>query len=267
MPETNTPATSKRYVSLIKILIYPLLVLFFLFELTLALAPHQKLNEYKQLISSDSLFNVTYDNIWNYSEFHDLVKEKTFKEALLVLSHNDSIQLVINIPDSSVCLYINGVKIHQTNVTKIETDLLLNKLNIMQYAYIFSNPLSVNSQYATIVKEPIVVRQAPKDTAEVANNAYKPDTLMQNPAFLELRLAYEIDLILEQEIQPNSPEAQARKEFYKTIGGNKYIMAFKRFIHFKKQEYRPTITIILPANDIRAIYRALPQKSFVVIKL
>jgi hypothetical protein len=267
MPETNTPATSKRIVSLIKIIIYLLLVLFFLFELTIALAPHQKLTEYKQQISSDSLFNETYDSIWSYSEFHELVKEKTFKEALLVLSDNDSIQLVINIPDSLVCLYINGVKIHQTKVNKIETDLLLKKLNVMQYVYLFSKPLSVNSQYATIVKEPIVVRQAPKDTAEAANNAYKPDTLIQNPAFLELRLEYEIDLILEQEIKPNTPEAEARKEFYNTLGGNKYIAAFKRFVYFKKQEYRPTITIILPANDLRAIYRALPQKSFVIIKL
>lgn len=267
MQTTDEPTLKKRNLGWIRIIIYPLILILFLFELVFVLAPYQKLNEYKQRVASDSLFIASYDSVWNNSEFTDLIKEKTFKEALRILSENDSIQLVINLRDSVVCLYINGVKIHQTNVKMIETDLVLNNLNTMQYVYLFSKPLTVNSQYATIVKEPIVVRQAPKDTAEAAINAYKPDTLMQNPAFLELRLPYEIDLIFEQEITPNSPEEKAKNEFYKTLGGNKHLIAFKRFIRFNKQEYKPTITIILPANDLRAIYRALPNESYVVIKL
>ncbi len=99
------------------------------------------------------------------------------------LSEKDSIQLIVNLRDSIIGLSIKGVIIHKTQINNYKVDPLLNKLPVLEYVKLFSEPLQVKSQYATIVKEPIVVRNAPKDTAEATLNAYEPDTLIQNPAF------------------------------------------------------------------------------------
>jgi len=266
MPIFIKNAAGKRKISWVKIIIFPILLIILLFELSIALAPYYKYKEYEQQINNDTLFVASFDSVWNNSEFSEIIKEKTFKEALLKLSEKDSIQLVINLPDSAINLYINGVKIHQTNLKHFEKDIVLNKFNTMQYVNVFSKPLKINSEYATIVKEPIVERQAPKDTVEAALQAYKPDTLLQDPAFLKIELEHNIHLIFEQEVTPKSNEEKAKAEFYKTLEGDKFKIQFDNFIHFKKQEHQPKIIIILPANDLRAIYRALPQKAFVVIK-
>ena len=248
-------------------IIYISLCVIFVFLISIAIAPLQKLNEFEKIVNSDSLFTSNYNNNWNYSEFSEMVKYKAYKEAMLKLSKKDSIQLSVNLNDSSIGLYINGVNIHQVHIKLFKQDNLLNELSNKQYVKIFSEPVKISSQNATIIKEPIVVRQAPKDTIEAALIATEPITLTQNPAFIFLRLEYGIDLFIEQDSNPDFHDNWVKFSHYAKFNTSKILNSFFRFITFKKQEYYPTITIKIPATDLRAIYRALPQNAFVVISL
>ncbi|MBC8321074.1 MAG: hypothetical protein H8E34_10155 [Bacteroidetes bacterium] len=250
-----------------KRILYPSLFVVFVFLMSVALSPLYKLKEFEKLVKNDSLFIAKYDKNWSHSEFSEMVKEKTYKEALLKLAGKDSVQLAINLADSTVCLYINGVKIHKTVIKLFEQAKLLKKIPTMQYVKIFSQPLNISSQFATIVKEPVVIRQAPKDTIEAALNAWEPDTLLQNPAFLLLRLEHGIDLVFEQESNPVFYDKWIKFRFFNELWANKTLNALFCFFTFKKQEYYPVITIKIPANELRAIYRALPQNAFVVLKI
>lgn len=254
-----------KTLSLTKKILYLLLVLISVFLMSVAISPLHKWGELEALANNDSLFLANFDTSWNHSEFSGMVKERAYKQALLKLTEKDSIQLAVNLLDSSVCLYINGVKIHQTKVKQFEQNRLLRNLPVLPYVKIFSVPLVINSQVATIVKEPVVVRQAPKDTIEAAQNAWQPDTLIQYPAFLLLRLDYGIDLVFEQEPNPGFYEKWIKFGFYKKIWKGRVMQAVTGFFTGKKQEYYPAITIQLPAEDLRAIYRALPQFAYTVI--
>ncbi|MEZ5083775.1 MAG: hypothetical protein R2750_10045 [Bacteroidales bacterium] len=231
----------------------------------IAISPLYKWREFESKAQQDSTFMAGFDTAWNHREFSDMVNERTYKQAMLKLAEKDSIQLAINLVDSSVNLFINGVKIHQSNVKMFEQNQLLKKLPVLTYAKIFSLPLAVNSQVSTIVKEPVVVRQAPKDPEEAMQNAWQPDTLIQYPAFLLLRLNYGIDLIFEQDQHPGFYEKWIKFGFYKEIWKERVIKAITGFFKGKKQEYYPAITLYLPADDIRVIYRALPQFAYTVI--
>ena len=248
-------------------IIYIFLCVIFVFLISIAIAPVQKLNEFENMVNSDSLFTANYDNNWNNSEFYDMVKCKTYKEAMLKLSEKDSIQLSVNLADSTINLYINGVNIHKTYTKYFEQDYLLHELSNIQSVKVFSQPLKICSQNATIRKEPIVVRQAPKDTIEASLNATEPITLTQNPAFILLRLEHGIDLFIEQDSNPDFNDSWVKFRYYAEFNTAKILNSLVHFVAFQKQEYYPTICIKIPANDLQAIYRALPENAFVVISL
>ena len=248
-------------------IIIPVLTVFFIFLISTAISPLHRINEYENVAESDTFFSAKSDSIYNHPFVVTLLKEKTYKEALLKLSEKDSIQMVINLADSAVNLSINGIMIHQTKVLTFQKDRLFGVLSFPGQMHLVSQPLQVNSQYATIVKEPIVIRQAPKDTFEAFLNAWQPDTLIQNPAYLILTLQYNIHLIFEQENNPTSRDKWERFDFYNWLRWQKIVNTVFNFTHLRKQEYHPTITIQMPVNDLRAIYRALPNQVFVVIKI
>jgi hypothetical protein len=243
------------------------LVLFFIFLITIAIAPLHKIEEYESLVQSDSLFLEKYKDIFNQPEMELLVKEKAYKEALLKLSGSDSIQLVINLSDSSVNLSIKGVMIHHTKTGSFKKDRILKEMPLIQQVKLFSQPLAVHSQYATIVKEPVVVRDAPKDTLEAALNAWQPDTLVQQPAYLILVADYGIHVILQQEDNPAIRDKWKRFSFYSRLRMKSTAQAVSAFFTWKKQDYHPVISVRMPADDLRAIYRALPDNTLIVITM
>jgi len=244
-----------------------LLTLIFIFFVYIALAPLNKMKEFENLVNSDSLFMEKYDDIYNHSELRPLIKERIFKEALLKLAKSDSIQLVINLSDSSVNLTIKGVMIHRTKVSSFSRDRIFKTMPVIQEVGIFSEPLPVYAQYGTIVKEPVVIRHAPKDTLEAALNAWQPDTLIQNPAFVMLSMHHGINLIFEQEDNPGFKDKWKKFSFYNRLMIKNFNRYARNFVNLNKQDYHPVIRIKMPVHDLRAIYRALPDHTLVVINI
>jgi hypothetical protein len=234
---------------------------------SIAIAPIHKTKELQNLVTSDSVFVKNFDQNYYNPALMQLVKQKTYKEALLKLSENDSIQLVLNLGDSTINLSIKGVIIHQTKIKEFKMDKFFSKLSLSQEVKLLSQPIEIQSQYATIVKEPIVVSHAPKDTLEAALNVSQPDTLIQNPAFVAFTLEHDLRIILEQDKSMNSIDKWAKFRFYKPLYSKTITTSAKNFFNWKPQEYIPTITIKIPVNDLRAIYRALPNNSFIVLSL
>lgn len=247
--------------------LYFFLILLFTFLILRSLAPAGKKQRLNQLIEADSLFISGYNTSYNHPDFLEYVKDKAYREALLDLATKDSIQLAVNLADSSVCLHINGVRIHQTRIRSFKQDKFLASMQGMQVAGLFSKPLRIIREYATIVKMPVVERHAPKDTLEAAMNAWKPDTLIQKPAFLLLETEHGIDLIFEQEGEAGMRDDWMKFSFFSKICWRRSFESIGNFFTFSRQEYHPRITMQLPARDLRAIYRALPREAYVVLRI
>lgn len=236
-----------------------------IFVIGKGLSPAFKINELKETVLSDSVYMKTYDHINDLHELQSLNRKLAYNEALMKVSGNDSIILIVNLRDSIIALSIKGVIIHRTILKNFKTEPLITKLPNWVYNYLFSKPLSVTIENTTIVKEPIVVREAPKNAEEAALNAYEPDTLIQNPAFLRMKLNHNINLVFEQEENATKEDKRARSSFRKDFFYKKTGESIYAFFTFSKQQYDPIITMEIPANDIREIYRALPEKAKVVL--
>ena len=238
-------------------MIFVLSAAFFWFLVSKALSPVAKLRDLDRLVRNDTLFARENAAICMHPDMGALVREKAYKEALLELSGSDSIQLVVDLSDSTVNLYIRGVRIHTTKPGSVRRDRFFNAMPLIQQVKVFSRPLEIRSQFATIVKEPVVVRNAPRDTLEAAMDAWMPDTLIQKPAFLILHAEYGLDLIMEQEVNARFPDRWKKFTFHVRIRRERIF----------GREYHPAITLKMPASDLRAIYRALPCHARVVIRL
>lgn len=248
-------------------ILYPCSLAVFLFLMSIALSPLGKLRVLEAAARQDSTVRIENMAIIDSPELSGMVRLKSFKEALLKLSEKDSIQLVVNLSDSTVCLYIRGVKIHQVSIADFKPDPLLAKLTGYDYEKIFSRPLMIKNQSGTIVKEPVVIRLAPKDTMEAALNAWQPDTLIQNPAFLKFQLDYGINLVMTQDTMASFRDRWAGFRFYTTTGLTEIMKDLGRIMIFKSPDYQPTIRIKLSQDDLRAIFRALPHQAYVVLYL
>ncbi len=255
------------HLSLALKIFYPLSILIFFFLFGKAVAPLQKFNELKQFVSSDTVFTKEYEALRNHPELTKVIREKAYKESLLAMVSDDSISLAVHLSDSSVSLYLKGVRLHTSYSDHLEKARLLEALSNMEYEKLFSQPLKIEKQFATIVKEPIVIRYAPKDTAEAALTAWEPDTLVEKPAFLLLSLEHGINILFEQDITDNFRGKIVRTAFFTKILIKNSARSIARFVTFRKQEYCPTLRLWIPVDELRAIYRALPQQGLITVSI
>lgn len=187
----------------------------------------------------------------DHPELFYLQKEIAWTESLILLSKEDSIQLAVNLKDSLLILYLKGVPIHQVRISEFRSNPVLAGLPGRVYLRTFSRPLDVTGVWSTIVKEPIVIREAPSDPLEAEMTAWEPDTLVQNPAFFLLSMEHGIELAIGQDQNLNFRDRWVSFKFYSR-------WEFRRF--FRLFSYSPSIRILIPVDDVRAIYRALPGK-------
>lgn len=242
-------------------------LILFTWLLCVALAPLHYSKQLENGSEADYAWTLKYDSAYLYPETDTLLRELIYRDALLNLSENDSIQLVLNLSDSTINLSIKGIFIHRSKYTSFTEDRIFKKLALLKAIQMFSKPLLLQSQYATIVKEPIVIRHAPKDTVEAALNAWEPDTLIQNPAFVSLIFDHNIHVILEQEGSETFLDKKGKFEFYYHLRMEKLKRSVNRFFSLQKQEYYPEIKIKMPVEELRAVYRALPNNTYMVLKL
>ena len=169
--------------------------------------------------------------------------------------------LIINLKDSSITLAISGIPVFNTKVQAYCMSSVFTNLSSKAYLYYFGKPFTLDSSNATFEKEPIIKREAPKDTLEAASFFTKPDTTLNYRVISHYYLRPGFDLTIEQVLTDSTIDRK-----YVIQGKiNHFRDSFKKVMAKKEPSYDPTITIYVSATDAMVIYRALPQKANIVI--
>lgn len=213
-------------------------------------------------------FNTLYGTIkdgkpcYDHPALVNTIKETTYLNAYNTMAKNDSIGLIVNLNDSILSLVLKGVIIHSAQIMSCSTDGFFKALDICTYQNLFAVPIEIKSQDASIEKEPVVIKKAPKSEAEATVAPYFPDTLKNKRiADIELKIAVGFNIY----IHDGSDGCVKANENVSTPGET--WRNIKRLLVFKKPEYEPSIHICLQKNDALSIYRALPAKALVIIKI
>jgi hypothetical protein len=231
------------------------------------LAPSHKLAEIQKEFSPEKP-EKKKDNekIFTDSAYLSLIRERAFLQSRIIMAETDSIYLTINLPDSSMNLEISGVVVHKAKMSSFKASSILTKGNENIISSMLSTPLTIESDLATIRKEPVMVKMAPKDTSEYKPDIM-PDTSIVEPVSYILEMTNGTRIFVYQAEDEKSIDRMAIFKFDLNDRLNQTWKALKRVAVFKVPEYHPFIKIRLPRSDAKIIYRAIPKNGQISVFL
>jgi len=193
--------------------------------------------------------------------------EKAFQQTRLALAEKDSIYMVLNIPDSMLLLEIKGVTVKKV---KIPDMVISNRFALIPHENMLpwiSKPFILERDLSTIPKSPIVVKQAPKDTIEAAKMSSKPTPPDSTNVFFTLY--FDRNLILEVEQAEPLEKGETEKVLtYQKIKRKESTRSVFQILRNPQQKDQPmVIKLVISESEARAIYRAVPVKSHLILKL
>lgn len=242
-----------------------LVLLFILILFKLTIAPIAQIRAWEAQLSAE---NTNADNqieIINNPRYDSIQRQIALRKALLSLTKKDSMVLVVNLPDSSLNLFLNGVFIHNARIDEYTIDRFLKDLPLRLYLNQFSKPISIVSTGATIVKEPIIEKEAPKTPDELITSLTTPDSLVYLPAYVKLAAENGINLFLEQTEDSIREERRVGKAFRSIHKSKRRRELINSLIGMSAYDYQPSLVVKVAKIELTSIYRALPQETKVVL--
>jgi hypothetical protein len=191
---------------------------------------------------------------------------EAYLKSHLQLSKADSISLLIDLHDSLAILTFNGVFLFKSKISSIRTNKGLKKLPLYLLDSMFSGPFMVEKEISTIEKFPIVVKKAPKDTLEanLANSA--PVLPKQSDVFwfftFNNGLAVEVCQQEDSLVGTRSAFSDYRRSKADWLRSKGLNAIFRP----EQSGYTYQLSIEIPREDARSIYRALPIKPIVTVR-
>ncbi len=193
--------------------------------------------------------------------------EKAFQQNRLALADKDSIYMVLDVPDSVLILEIKGVTVKKTKLLDLEMShrfALISHENLLPW---ISEPFILERDLSTIPKQPIVIKQAPKDTIEAAKQSSKPKPPDSTNVFYTFY--FDRNLVLEVE-QADPPESGINEKVlnYQEIKKEESTHSLLQMLKKPQQTDQPMmIKMVVSEIDAKAIYRAVPKKTRLILKL
>lgn len=261
--ETTNIQPARKY-GLISLVIITSAVLLYYAVMTM-LAPAK---EYKSLkdeygFKQDEK-NKINDTIFKDSTYLALYRETSFLKARNAMAETDSICLAMNLADSVVTLEISGVTVARTKLIRFSSSKIFHDRNAYFMSSMLSKPFIIQRNIASIPKEPLMIKMAPKDTSE-----YEPDITPDTADYEPVNYIMEMDngtvIYVYQEEKLNHGDGLHLFFFDLSYRIHDAWRTMKSVFTFRIPEYHPFIKVRLPRADAKIIYRALPEHGQIAV--
>lgn len=204
------------------------------------------------------------EKIYSDSAYLALLKEKAYLQARTAMAQTDSIYLSINLDDSTASIEISGVTVHSAKISDYSISGILEKGNRYAIYSMLSQPLTIESDVATIKKEPVMIKIAPKDTSEYQPDIIPDTSLVEHVNFI-LNVSNGMRIYVYQEETDKPAERGSTFRFDLKDRITSAWTSLKTAALLKVPEYRPSIRIRIPRDDVKIIYRALPRNGQIAV--
>ena len=236
-------------------------VLLLAFLVPALLAPWKKIRDLQRPFPAE-------DACMGDQDAREVVRKHACMESRVTLAVTETIGLVISLADSLVMLEINGISLHTVRTGKYDRSRVFDALSCQAYQALFSTPLRVEGHRSTIIKEPVVIRKAPRDTVEAAMTSNLPEMPPARPEHVKLSLSHGFTVYLHRDGSEKGREHPPLFSGFSLAERIRQACAYiPALAFFHIPEYHPSITLYLPGKDIITIYRALPEHARVVVRI
>jgi hypothetical protein len=193
-----------------------------------------------------------------------LEKMEMFYRARLKMAQGDSACLSVNLFDSTIIMEIQGVKLLETRIQKIQSSKIFTRYKKEAFYEYFSTPFVIDSDYCTIPKEFFNIKIAPEDTIAAQAPKTMPDTTLKSPVYFTLYLDRGLMIDIR---QTDTLRPEIFKDYDRYLRDKKISKMWDYLSKFEVPPYDPWISIEIPHSDARSIYKALPKHAQVAVIL
>ena len=242
-----------------------LIVFLVYFSIMSARAPGKKLDEIRAKFGlQQGTENKTDGRFYSDSAYLKMLKEKAFLQARISMAETDSVYMTLNLADSTANLEISGVAVHSAKIREIKTSRILRSGNEYAISVMLSSPMNVISDFATIKKEPLMIKMAPKDTSEFKPDII-PDTSDYEPVNYILEMDNGVRIFVYQDTDTITSDKNNLFIFDLSDRLRNTWSSLKSMARFRVPEYHPFIRIRLPKADAKIFYRATPRHGQIAV--
>ncbi len=253
----------KRYFLLVSAAL--IAVVLALFTIMSLMAPGKKLEEIRLRFSQDEASGEKLDErMYSDSAYMALLKDRSYLQARTSMAETDSVYMTINLSDSTANLEISGVTVHSVRISSYKVSGILCRTDDYAISSMLAQPMNIVSDLASIKKEPLMIKMAPKDTSE-----FKPDIIPDTADYEPVNYILEMDNGIRIYVYQNTDtiKADSRHLFYFDLRDRlrttwRYA---KSSVIFRVPEYHPFIKLRMPKADAKILYRAVPRKGQVAV--
>ncbi len=213
---------------------------------------------------SEAIANNSKDDLIKYFE---LKKKETLLRSLYNLSSEDSIYLVLDLVNKIARLEMKGIPLHDTNIKEVWVSNSIKMYHTDALLHWISQPFVLKNAVSTIERIQFLVKNAPKDTIEANKADALPVPRRTEDIYIIMNFDRNLQLVIQQSEISEGADKLKIDSLKREILKKETEKSIKALATFKRDAVMPKIVITLTKADAITIYRALPQKLKMVIRM
>jgi len=197
----------------------------------------------------------------------ELKKTETLLRSRYNLSSEDSIYLVLDLINKVATLEMKGIPLHDSNIKDVWISNSIRMFHTEELLHWISQPFVLKNANATIDRVQFLVKNAPKDTIEANKAEALPTPRKTEDVYIVLNFERNLQLVIQQtEISEGADKARI-DSLKRSLFKRETTKSIKALSSFKRDAITPKIIIKMPKTDAITLYRALPQKLKMVLRM
>lgn len=214
-------------------------------------------------VKEESVSN-SQDDLRSYFE---LKKAESVLRSRYSLSSEDSIYLVLDLVSKVARLEMKGIPLHDSEISKVWISNAISKYRTESFLRWISQPFVLKKAEATIERVQFLVKVAPKDTIEAAKIEATPAPRRTGDVYIVMNFDRDLQVVIQQS-EISEGEDKVRIDSLKTsLFKREAAKSVKALSVFKRDNVLPKIVITMSKSDAVTLYRALPQRLKMVLKM
>jgi hypothetical protein len=227
----------------------------------------------KNAIIADTKIQITTGDETVSNSKEDLKKLFELKMTEIVLrsrynlSSQDSIYMVLDLINKVATLEMKGIPLHDSPIQDVWISNSIKMFHTEALLRWISQPFVLKNANSTIERVQFLVKIAPKDTIEANKAEATPAPRKTEDVFIVLNFERNLQLVIQQ-TETSLGEDKVRIDSLKRYLFKKDTEnSLKALTTLKREAITPKIFITIPKADAITLYRALPQKLKMVIRM
>jgi hypothetical protein len=197
----------------------------------------------------------------------ELKKNETTLKAHYSLAAEDSMYLVLDLVKRTAIIEMKGIPLHDSPLKEIWMSNSIKMFHSESLVKWISQPFVLKNAISTIERVQFLVKNAPKDTIEANKADAIPAPRRTEDVYIVMNFERNLQLVIQQsEISEGSDKARI-DSIKSRLFKSETEKSVKALLSMRRESVPPKIVITLPKADAITLYRALPQKLKMILKM